>query len=57
MNLQSEPRKDQVILDIRSLNPGTNNEILKHVLEQVIDSQVMLGYSRMYHRHARTSGR
>jgi hypothetical protein len=59
MNRRAEPfshRKDPVILDFRGIK-AERNEILEHVLKQVLDAQVVLGYSRMYHRHARTAGR
>lgn len=57
MNLQPESRKDPIILDFCSLARTEKNEILEHVLKQVIDARVVLGYSRMYHRHSRTTVR
>lgn len=60
MNCQKETfsdRKDPVILDFRGLIRTERNEILEHVVKQVIDARDALGYSRMYHRHSRTSGR
>jgi hypothetical protein len=58
MNRQPEPfshRKNPVILDFHSLMRVERNEILEHVLKQILDPQVVLGYSRMHHRHSRTS--
>lgn len=51
-----QTKEAQVTLDPRNLEQVEMNEILKHVLLQVCDAQAPSGYSRMHHRHSRTSG-
>ena len=45
-----------IMLDPRWIEQREINEILEHVLLQVREAQVASGYSRMHHRHSRTSG-
>ena len=50
-------KKDAVVI----LNPGEierlrkKNEILEHVLLQASEAKTVSGYSRMHHRHSKTS--
>jgi len=49
-------RKDApVILDLRKIGKTKLNEIMDHVLLQAREASLTTGYSRMHHRHSKTS--
>ncbi len=51
-----QTKETQATLDPRILERMEMTEILEHVMHQVRDAHVVSGYSRMHHRHSRTSG-
>ncbi len=49
-------RKDSlVVLDLRRIGKVKLNEIMEHVLLQAREAKSITGYSRMHHRHSKTS--
>ncbi len=51
-----QTKETPATLDPRILERTEMTEILEYVLRQIRDAHVVSGYSRMHHRHSRTSG-
>jgi len=55
VKVPSENKNSRAILDFRNIEKLKVNEILEHVLQQASQAQAVSGYSRMHHRHSKTS--